>query len=51
MAAGVFGKIQRSAGFWDKVKRFGRGVWKGMKRVGATVLEGIGAFAGGIAGQ
>ena len=50
MAAGAFYKYKASAGFWDKVKKFGKGVWKGIKRVGATVLDGVGAVAGALAG-
>ena len=51
MAAGFFGKVQRSAGVWGNIKKFGKGVWKGIKKVGATILNGIGAVAGAIAGH
>ena len=48
MAAGAFGKLQRSSGFWSKVKNFGKKVVGGLKKVGATVLDGVSAFAGGV---
>ena len=49
MAAGAFGKIKQSAGFWSKLKNVGRKVAGGLKKVGATVLDGVGALAAGVA--